>query len=271
MRINKYLCANRSLRERLHALGIELTESVAPPLVRSREVAALTEACLETARRLAERTDADAPGPGDARAVFRGYLAEATPEEPFGDEHWELPRWSASLDAADADRAVENLWAHFGAAERDLLVRVCARGACSFAMPTSAKGGYMYVQAAVCPACDARLAPDAERCAECETAFGSGGPASERVTCQHPLESATVRDVLGPDAPQSAVDARTGFNSHCVCLDCLAQFDLDLDRDERRCPECDGAAVRSEAEMVGEACPNCALGVVTEQGTTQVT
>lgn len=37
--------------------------------------------------------------------------------------------------------------------------------------------------------------------------------------------------VLGRNATPDLIKERTGFNSHCVCLDCLHQFDADL-RDE---------------------------------------
>jgi hypothetical protein len=52
-----------------------------------------------------------------------------------------------------------------------------------------------------------------------------------RVECPHPGELDTVMLVLGRNATPDLIKERTGFNSHCVCLDCLHQFDADL-RDE---------------------------------------
>lgn len=54
---------------------------------------------------------------------------------------------------------------------------------------------------------------------------------------------------------------RTGFNSHCICLNCLNQFDLDLKKDERQCPKCNPNEVYSELEMVGRECPKCHNGL----------
>lgn len=52
-----------------------------------------------------------------------------------------------------------------------------------------------------------------------------------RIACGHPGEYHTVEQVLGKNASRKLVKERTGFNSYCVCLDCLYQFEADL-RDE---------------------------------------
>jgi len=85
-----------------------------------------------------------------------------------------------------------------------------------------------------------------------------------RIVCPHPGEMRTVSEVLGKDAPREIIEARTGFNSHCVCLDCLSQFELDMSRDERRCPGCNSSNVKTEREMVGKLCPKCKKGTITE-------
>jgi len=115
----------------------------------------------------------------------------------------------------------------------------------------------------------------------------------ERISCPHPIESMVVDEVLGVNAGRSVVRARTGFNSHCLCLDCLHQFDADLghcphlligagrilrfflqgfvgvreDRDERVCPSCGSGNVRTEHELVGDVCPSCKQGKFVEEFT----
>lgn len=52
-----------------------------------------------------------------------------------------------------------------------------------------------------------------------------------RIECPSPSEEDTVELVLGRNATFELRKERTGFNSYCVCLDCLHQFEADL-RDE---------------------------------------
>ncbi len=94
----------------------------------------------------------------------------------------------------------------------------------------------------------------------------------ERIICRHPSEQYTMREVLGendydPIHKDYKCRLRTGFNSHCICLNCLNQFDLDLKKDERQCPKCNSNDVHSELEMVGRECPKCHNGVIEEDWT----
>lgn len=135
---------------------------------------------------------------------------------------------------------------------------------CEFSMPDG-WGGHMYVQAKVCADCGEVVHESEDFCVGCGTRTEEVEAASfERIVCSHPTEHADVERVLGADAPEETVDARTGFNSNCVCLDCLSQFRLDTDRDQRRCPECTSERVVTEMELVGEACPNCESGTFIE-------
>ena len=108
----------------------------------------------------------------------------------------------------------------------------------------------------------------------------------KRIRCGHPAETSHVAEVLGKRAKSLAiVRDRTGFNSHCVCLDCLHQFQADVGelgwnpfelyhpefnlrskpkKDERECPECKSKNVKTELEMVGEPCPKCKEGIIEE-------
>ena len=108
-----------------------------------------------------------------------------------------------------------------------------------------------------------------------------------RVLCWHPVEGRIVNEVLGDRATiTEVVRARTGFNSSCICLDCLHQFEADLGercwspyrlnlerdlprpiRDKRQCPSCKSKNVKTELEMVGKPCPECEEGVIEETWT----
>ena len=100
-----------------------------------------------------------------------------------------------------------------------------------------------------------------------------------RVRCPHPGEDRTVLDVLGKDASEEEIRTRTGFNSFCLCLNCLTQLELDIGRDEgaeswpyyypsmigrdeRRCVHCRSPNVRTVFELVGESCPKCKEGMI---------
>ena len=99
----------------------------------------------------------------------------------------------------------------------------------------------------------------------------------KRVECRHPSEQYVVMEVLGENPSAELVYQRTGFNSHCVCLECLHQFDADFGesywtskgfpdnrpvKDKRECPKCKSALVKTELELVGEACPKCKEGII---------
>jgi ribosomal protein S27AE len=82
----------------------------------------------------------------------------------------------------------------------------------------------------------------------------------ERITCPHPGERGKAREVIGEDATEAELDRRTGFNYHCVCIDCVEQFDCDPQRDRLRCPNCRSTAIELLVELVGRRCPQCGDG-----------
>lgn len=123
------------------------------------------------------------------------------------------------------------------------------------------------------------------KCNKCDFSLPSGWGGhtyvkdnhGNKVICSHPGEYADVAKVLGieassifafpyspwpPSDPHIAelLKQRTGFYSHCICLKCLNQFDLDIEKDERKCPECKSSEVKSELEMIGQQCPRCNIG-----------
>jgi len=116
-----------------------------------------------------------------------------------------------------------------------------------------------------------------------------------RVTCPHPAEHETVARILGEKAPKDLVKSRIGFNSYCICLDCLHQFEADLRdekvnewcfwygfpsykeafrspkppemKDERKCPKCGSKNVKTVFELLWKLCPKCKEGTIVETET----
>ena len=104
-----------------------------------------------------------------------------------------------------------------------------------------------------------------------------------RIICRHPGEEGEVKRVLGKNTSLEIVRERTGFNSFCICLDCLYQFEADFgesdwspyeediaaykprlkqEKDKRECPKCKSKRVKTESELVGETCPKCKEGKI---------
>jgi hypothetical protein len=86
-----------------------------------------------------------------------------------------------------------------------------------------------------------------------------------RVVCPHPSEGHAIEEVTGLSYAEACEAGLVGHAQHCVCLDCLKQFDLDLERDASACPDCSSARVRSLRASVGKPCPRCKIGLI-EQG-----
>jgi hypothetical protein len=103
----------------------------------------------------------------------------------------------------------------------------------------------------------------------------------KRIDCLHPSEDKGAEQVLGEKPSLELVLERTGFNSFCICLDCLYQFKADLgvfegywtpygaglyeskqQKDKRECPKCKSKNVKTELEIVGNTCPKCKEGTI---------
>ena len=90
----------------------------------------------------------------------------------------------------------------------------------------------------------------------------------ERITCVHPGEGEIVGSVLGKNPSKELLRKRIGFNSDCICLDCLYQFEADLnskgekDKDKRECPKCKSEKVNTVSELVNKTCPKCKKGTI---------
>jgi DNA-directed RNA polymerase subunit RPC12/RpoP len=86
--------------------------------------------------------------------------------------------------------------------------------------------------------------------------------AGKRVVCPHPGEFETIQRITGLGYSEADAAGRVGFNDHCVCVECLKQFDLDLKRDARACPACSGSNVNRTRELVDQPCPSCKKGTI---------
>ena len=134
------------------------------------------------------------------------------------------------------------------------------------------------------------------KCSKCDLTLPKGwgycfyveDDKGKRVDCYHPVERRYVNEVLGERASVlEMIRERTGFNSYCICLDCLHQFRADLGsfdrywspyelylerdlprpkqaKDKRQCPKCKSKNVKTELEMVGQPCPKCKEGIIEE-------
>ncbi|MBU1177296.1 hypothetical protein KKH96_02515 [Patescibacteria group bacterium] len=92
----------------------------------------------------------------------------------------------------------------------------------------------------------------------------------KRITCDHPCEGEAIGNVLGKNPSKELLKKRVGFNSDCICLDCLHQFKADLsskglkDKDKRECPKCKSEKVKTISELVNKPCPKCHKGTIKE-------
>ena len=101
----------------------------------------------------------------------------------------------------------------------------------------------------------------------------------KRIVCPHPAEEFIIRKVLGDDAPEELIKKRVGFNSDCICLDCLHQFQADIalrpyfvfvhrdqkqPKDRRVCPKCNSSLIQTTLESIGKICPRCKEGQIEE-------
>lgn len=137
---------------------------------------------------------------------------------------------------------------------------------CDFEMPNGT-GFYRYVRAKVCSECGQVVHEIEDVCDECGMATDEvEADGFERVPLRHPNEFNDLTRILGEDPSEEKRKNRTGIHFHCVCLECLSQFDLDTELDDRLCPDCDSLQVKTQRELVGEECPKCTEGTFIKGG-----
>ncbi len=113
---------------------------------------------------------------------------------------------------------------------------------------------------------------------------------NKRIPIPHPGEmrvffEPTRTSIFGnikPGKRRKGIDTTTGFNSDCLCLDCLKRLELDIGdaedskeswrysygavmrKDERKCIYCNSKNVKTVFELIGKPCPKCEKGLIEE-------
>ena len=82
------------------------------------------------------------------------------------------------------------------------------------------------------------------------------------VILSHPCEMSTLKSVTGLEWRQAQEAGLIRLKTYCICFDCAAQFDLDIDREEKKCTTCGSHNVRSFNGSINEPCPSCRSGVL---------
>lgn len=112
-------------------------------------------------------------------------------------------------------------------------------------------------------------------CNHCELSFPTGWDGYTyvinsnglKITCPHPGEITIIHNVLGKNITEEVIRKMTGFNSHCICLGCLNQFDIDVNKQKRKCPSCGSHRIKTVLELVGGICPKCKAGRIAKENT----
>lgn len=107
-------------------------------------------------------------------------------------------------------------------------------------------------------------------CNKCEFQFPTGWGSyvyaidarGARIVCPHPGEVRSVQEITGMSYEDAKLAGRVGAARYAVCLACLHQFDIDLEKDERRCPKCATSEIQTALEAVGQLCPACNVGTI---------
>lgn len=105
---------------------------------------------------------------------------------------------------------------------------------------------------------------DRLRCPKCgfETEATSGTipytlKNGREVPLVHPGEMATLREATGLDWREAEEAGLLRSKTYCICLACAARFHLDIDRNPKRCVECNAEDVRSFRGAIQADCPAC--------------
>ncbi len=101
-----------------------------------------------------------------------------------------------------------------------------------------------------------------------------------RIRCPPGEEANYIRSYLGHLDIEEVIK-RVGFNSFCICLECLHQFEADLRdeesnpfrhwikgppaKDSRICPVCGSKSVKTISEIIGHTCPKCKSSKITTE------
>lgn len=113
------------------------------------------------------------------------------------------------------------------------------------------------------------------KCPSCKLAFPPGWGSyvyaldedGRRIVCGHPGEFSQAERITGMKWSEAEGAGRVGSARFCMCFACLHQFDLDLDREIKRCPKCLSLEVRSARGALGCDCPRCGKARFVEEST----
>ena len=110
----------------------------------------------------------------------------------------------------------------------------------------------------------------------------------ERIAFPETGPSHQIAEMLTDTISIELMKEKIGYNSYCICMDCLTQFELDLGddeqnkdsgryyygilkrKDERKCPHCKSQNVKTSLELVSKKCPQCKKGTFREIWTESV-
>lgn len=110
----------------------------------------------------------------------------------------------------------------------------------------------------------------AYHCTHCDFELPSGlignhyvvNPDGERVTVGEMLHDDQIERISGMEYWSAFNHGLLGFHFHCVCFECLATFDMDLEKDIKKCPQCESLHVKSFQGSLGATCPKCEVGKI---------
>ena len=111
---------------------------------------------------------------------------------------------------------------------------------------------------------------EAAQCTACGLALPTGwggftyavNSAGQREACGHPMEIPEAERITGLPYSEARSRGLVGYLSHCLCWNCLAQFELDRERDPKCCPSCRSQNLKTWVECLDQVCPRCGEGIV---------
>jgi DNA-directed RNA polymerase subunit RPC12/RpoP len=89
----------------------------------------------------------------------------------------------------------------------------------------------------------------------------------ERVWCPHPGEDGQCYAMTGMTLGAAMRQGIAGFLTDCRCMDCGEKADLDLERDEKKCPKCSSTRIASFWDCHTGQCPRCGAPGMNEHST----
>ena len=89
----------------------------------------------------------------------------------------------------------------------------------------------------------------------------------EKTYLSEAMDDYEVSKITGMNYWDAFHEGLIGSDVHCLCFDCLATFDMDLDKEIKKCPKCESLNVKSSRGSVGSKCPKCKRGTIKSEMT----